>query len=157
MIQFNTVLDLANASQWHLAYEEYKVEPQIFPRKYPHIEGFLLPITFDKYVLACSVSTHIYENSWYTGGWLTQRLALQGTDFGRADSSKFRLPLNRTILLVLPNVSPQYQLYFDPAPWLIDMTLRIWEFTGAIATKEEELLETVKVDLLRIEAKINAQ
>lgn len=155
MIQFNTVLDLANAAQWHLAYEQYKIEQQLFPPRYPKIDGYLLPITFDRYVLACSVTTELYKDNWFTGGWLTQRLDLAGTDFGRADSSKFRLPLNRTTLLVLPNVSPQYQLWFDPAPWLIDMTLRVWEFTGAIATKEEELLDVVRVDLARIEAKIN--
>lgn len=153
-MDFNISLDLSNAAQWQLAFEQYKLEETVFPKTFPKIPGYLLPITFDRYVIACSVTTELYQSGWFTGGWITQRVELPGTEFGRVDSFKARIPLNRTVLITLPSVSQQFQLWFDPAGWLIDFTLRVWEFNGPIGTKEQELLDVIRVDLLRIETKI---
>lgn len=152
---FDVVADLSNPAKWHLVYEQYRIEQPPFPPRFPRIEGFLLPFTFERYVFACSVSTEKYKDTWFTGGWFTQRVEASGTDFGRFEAQRIRVPLNRTQLMVLPKVAPQYQLYFDPGGWLIDFTLRIWEYTGEETSREEDLLQAVRVDLARVEFKVD--
>ena len=155
MIEFNTVANFSDSALWALAYEEVRIEPQVFPRRFPAIDPWVIPITFDSYVFAVAATTNLYQDNWYTAGYLSQNLAFPGTGFTIASGQTFKIPLNRTVLLVYPKVSSEFELRFSPCGWIIDITLRIWNFNGPIITREEELLDVIRVDLARVEAKVD--
>ena len=155
MIEFNTVANFSDSTLWNLAYEEIRIEEQTFPRRFPAIDPWVVPITFDSHVFAVSASTALYKDSWYTAGYLSQTLEFSGVGFTLASGATFRVPLNRTVLLIYPKLTDEFQLRFSPCGWIIDITLRIWNFNGPIITREEELLDVIRVDLARIEAKID--
>ncbi|MGF1481256.1 MAG: hypothetical protein ACFB4I_17530 [Cyanophyceae cyanobacterium] len=132
MSLYQVEADYSYSNNWTLIRESYHQEQiPIFPPKSPRISGFWISGTHTQIVWAAQIETEKYKDSWHTGGWLSQRIDVPGV-FNSGRTAKVQIPLNEVYLFTLPSVNQEYRLYFAPAPWLIDMTFRLWKFTGEV-------------------------
>ncbi len=126
-----------------------------------------LQLLFSQHVLAINVYSRDVKPRWRTGGYLTQTYS--GVSFEDSpisdspasptygvDAANKRIGLNTVEFLNMPRLARDFYLWFDPVPWLLSLSLSIWEYQG-IETPDriEELIETVKVDIARVEVKID--
>lgn len=163
-------LELTGPNRWtRVYYQRHEGNPDNRKVRGPYVEPFEIPFVLDNRVLAvtCNASVNEIRPTWRTGGWLTQvysGLDLMGageiTTIGSSptvavDAEKVRISLNTVQLVVLPLLAPQFYLFFDPVPWLKNLTFGLWEFTGAERDTILEQIEASRVDLARVEFKIN--
>jgi len=92
-----------------------------------------------------------FKTHWYRAGWLSQTVALNGKS---TDTAKALIALNQTHLIEFPTHNSGYQLRFEAVRWVPELTLMIWEYTGPEQDSTEELLQTLKVDIARLEYRI---
>jgi hypothetical protein len=149
------VLDLLGFN-WQLLYQDSRV------RDAGRIEAFTLPIVFHSTILAVGTSSMSAQPNWYRGGWLVRRMNLPGVGVGIPSRDQFNLeadnrliPVNRTVLVHYPRDLPDFHLRFQPVSWLRDISIAVWEYTGPISDSTDDLVETLKVDIARVEAKID--
>ncbi|BAU09700.1 hypothetical protein LEP3755_01730 [Leptolyngbya sp. NIES-3755] len=132
----------------------------------PMIEMIELPITIASRVLIVSAVHIAAKPSWRVAGTLFQEVAGVGVNaaatygFGPAgtavvDVSRRTILLNSTELHIFPKLATEHRYRFEAVRWLPDVTLGVWEYIGPETDTTEELLQTVKVDLVRVENKIN--
>lgn len=154
------IYDLNNSQNWQFAYSEQKTAQQTHNGYYFPIPEFQLPTLFESPVLLVEVDCPEAKPWWWLGG--TARLSIDGP--GVVADEVFlirrRLPVNRPAIIQFPQVLPQYNLSVSIVPWLRQVTLSVYEFVGPIADSTEQLLiertDVLRVDLARIEAKLNA-
>ena len=162
-----TSLDLSGSGKWQrLYYNSYQENPDNRKIRAPLIDPFEFPLTFDNHVLAFTTASSAVRPTWRTAGYLVQTYpgVVLGPDTdiwtvnsptSGVDAANVRISLNAVQLLVFPRIAGQYYLWFDPVPWLSKLTIGIWEFVGEQSDDLFERLETIKVDLLRVEAKVD--
>lgn len=124
------------------------------------IPAFQIPIQFESPILAIVAESQEALSHWRLGCRVRQMFnadiaALEVTGTQRA------VLLNRGPTLIhFPRYAQQYRLEVSVPRWHKEMSLTIWEYIGPITdTIEQTVLEQsdlVRVDLLRIEAKIDA-
>jgi hypothetical protein len=161
-------IDFSGAGKWRRVYfTVFKGNPENRKIRAPLIEPFELPLLFDKQILAISATCLEAKPRWRTAGYLKQ--VYSGISFEESevmwsvnsptagvDAASQRIGLNTLELVRFPPLVNQFYLWFDPVHWLPKLTLAIWEFQGVETDNYLEALETVKVDLARIEFKIDA-
>jgi hypothetical protein len=158
--------ELSGSNKWErIYYQQHQGNSENKKIRAPLIEPFELPILFDRYVLAVQTFCSAAKPSWRSAGHLTQvfgNLNLEntspigGSPGTAVDAATFWIRLNTTQLIVFPKLSPDYYLWFDPAPWLPSLAFGVWQFVGESHDEVVELIETVKVDVLRVESKLDA-
>ena len=164
-------LELTGSNKWQrLYYQRHEGNPENRKVRGPYVEPFEIPFVLQKRILAvtCTASPNEIRASWHTGGWLTQ--VYSGIDLMGAgdvipaagssptiavDGPKKRIGLNTVELVIFPLLAPQFYLFFEPVRWLKNLTFGLWEFTGAEHDSILEQIEASRVDLARIEFKIN--
>lgn len=150
------VADLGNPNKFEVVYQDYKESPvPAFPRQDVWIEPWEFPILFDRFIYVIWAQTYRKKDNWYRAGYLYQQIANSITPEGVIEAQKFWVPLDRPTLLVFPKVAPQFQMKFAPAPWLLDIIVSLYEYRGEETTREEDLIQAVRVDLARIEFKVD--
>lgn len=133
----------------------------------PLIEMIELPVTIESRIVITSAVYIAAKPSWRVAGTLFQEVGGVGINaaitygFGPAgtavvDVSRRTILLNSTELHIFPKLATEHRYRFEPVRWLPEVTLGVWEYTGPETDTTEELLQTVKVDLVRIESKLNA-
>lgn len=158
-------IDFTGQGKWQRVYFALKEgNPDNRRIKAPLIEPFELPLLFERHILAISAVCYEARPRWRTAGWLNQvytGVNLEGNVFtvgsptSGVDANSQRIKLNNIQLIVFPQLASNYYLWFDPVHWLPKLSLAVWEFTGESSEPIAELIETLKVDVLRVESKVD--
>lgn len=150
--------DLQNDSNWIQSYQEEKNVIYDAAGGYTALPAFEIPISFDKKILAIRTNSAGAKFTWRFSGVLSQRLQLGGgfTPLPVASSWERRLRINRSQLLLLPLYTSNYELLFEPYPWIKNISLTIWEYIGIINDPTEDLINEIRSnELARIEERID--
>lgn len=161
-------IDFTGPNKWQRAYfQQFTGNPDNRKIKAGLINPFEIPLVFSQHVLAINAYSRESKPRWKTAGWLTQTYSGVSFEDGSisgtpttptmgVDAANKRVGLNTVELIIFPQLSSDFYLWFDPVPWLSSLTLSIWEYQGIVSPDRiEELVETVKIDLTRIEYKID--
>lgn len=161
-----TVYGLSGVNVWEqVYYQQHHGRAYNKKIKAPLVEPFEIPILFDRHVLAISAFYAAAPPRWRTAGYLTQTIgninldssSNVGAASGAIDASSVRIGLNTTQLVVFPKLSSNdYYLWFDPVPWLPNLTFGVWQFVGSMDDEAMTLIQTVKIDVLRLESKVDS-
>ncbi|WP_017656228.1 hypothetical protein [Fortiea contorta] len=121
------------SSNWRLIYQEYKQAQEVVEKGYKPLPSFEIPILFDRKILiAKTVSTIPLGKRWKWAGNLRafQAFPNGGVNAQKSEIAIFSLYLNRSKLILLPNVASNFELVLSDAFWLRDLQLTIYEFIG---------------------------
>lgn len=147
--------ELNNALNWSLAYQEYKEAVQVTPQGgYTPLPAFEVPITFTtKILIAKTVSNIPTGKRWKWAGNLRafQMFPNAGINSQKSEIANFSLNLNRSKLLVLPDLASGYELVLSDAFWLRDLQLTIYEFTGILSDSLYAMVGDIKTSVEAIE------
>ncbi|MCC3411058.1 MAG: hypothetical protein JGK24_08395 [Microcoleus sp. PH2017_29_MFU_D_A] len=91
------------------------------------IGRILIPGSFSQHIIRAYASSSVAKPRWWLGGTLTQVLN-NGSAQVDFEGSRWQVPLNRTTLISLPELTGEYRIKFEPAPWhkQIQLTLEIY-------------------------------
>lgn len=153
-------LDLTINRNWTQVYQTERYAVPLNERDYTPIPPIKTPILFETPYLLVRGQSNDAPSRWKTAGWAEQEFRVGGSGLGLSLSSfaggRLWVPLRKSQLLEFPAYGSDYALVFSTPWWLTHIRFEVWEYSGPVTSDVEELLQTIKVDLLRIEAKINA-
>ncbi|MEH2197806.1 hypothetical protein [Nostoc sp.] len=157
----NQVLELGNSANWDLFYSTtIQAVTSSNGESYTPIPTITVPTLLDSHIIATSVSCSNSKPTWYSGGFLNQRINLGLTVGGLPDSDavqKRKVYLNRLTLIIFPKLVDTYAVTFEVPEWFQDVTFTLFEYTGTETDSTENLVnQIINVDLPRIESKIDA-
>jgi hypothetical protein len=117
-------MPLDNASDWQLVYNGF--HPTVGENP---IEKILIPGVFTQHTIRAYTISLQAKPTWWLGGRLTQLLgsSTSGPDF---EASRWIVPLKRQTLIMLPALTSEYRLKFEPAHWHKEIALVIETYTG---------------------------
>lgn len=131
----------------------------------PEIDPIEIPFTIEGRLLAIGATYLEARPSWRFAGVMTQEvpvslddtLIFPGVGGGSTaiDTSSRRIPLNSTNLQVFPRYATEHRYRFEPYGWIPKLTLGIWEYIGPEVDSILEQIESLKVDIARVELKLN--
>lgn len=134
-------MDLSNASNWSLVYEETLTrQPGLFT----------MPILLSSNIVAIVVTTPSPKPTWFTGAWVNQLIPT-----GLIDSSTtWSIGSNRILLernvLVFPQSLSNYALQFSFPAYFPTVFLSVWEYTGTDTQSPTGELATVVSEIATI-------
>lgn len=153
----NPIVDLNSPDNWQLAYNETTVAGRLAGGYIPLIP-FDLPILFTSPLLLISAENIDAKPWWFLGCKLQQKV-LTAISPGEAIGRYAKVPINRPALFRFPMYSAQYSLRCEVPPWFDRMKISVWEYSGVIGDSTETLIQDnsdlIRIDLLRIETKVN--
>ncbi|WP_017314922.1 hypothetical protein [Mastigocladopsis repens] len=153
------VLQLTTQGNWSQIYDESReaVIATSAGGHYP-IPAFEVPFLFEKHILAVPCLSKSAKAHWRFAGNLIQRIQIgtggSASPLPPVDGARVYMRLNRTALVVFKNYTSTYELLLENAPWLKDLRVTVWEYRGPQSDTTEDLIQTLKIDLLRIESKL---
>lgn len=154
------LLDLQGQGVWAQVFDERREAVKATDTVYLPIPAFEIGFSLESHILAVRCLSQTAKAHWRFAGNLSQRFQI-GT--GGATSplpvvtaSRTALRLNRADLVRFPRLTDVYDLLFEPPYWLKDLRLTIWLYSGSESDTTEEFIEAARVDLIRIESKIDA-
>lgn len=155
----NLIVDLTNQANWLQVYDQSHEVTNRTSISYTPMPPIEIPFLFDRRILSVKTTSEAAKPYWKYAGLLTQRFRIgsggTNTLLPIADFSRRKLHLNRTELIIFPQYTENYELLLDPPYWFEDLRLTIWEYTGPEANSTDELVELTRIDVLRVEAKVN--
>lgn len=126
-----TLLDIQNGANWDLVYTDTKlVAPGNKPGTYIPIPSYKIPVLFTSNIIAVQLTSSNASPSWYLGARLQQVIQSAGVTSTEYWGKQYQAGLNRTNLLVLPALAPQYALHVSFPRWIQDIQIDIAEYTG---------------------------
>lgn len=162
-------IDFTGPNKWQRVYfQQFIGNPNNRKIKAGLIDPFEIPLLFSQHVLAINCFSRDVKPRWRTAGYLTQTYSGVSFEDGSTsttpatptfgvDAANERIGLNTIELLTLPRLAADFYLWFDPVPWLSSLTLSLWEYQGTeTPDRIEELIETVKIDIARLESKVDS-
>jgi hypothetical protein len=149
--------DLTAPDVWESLYDETKMVERPTPDTFISIPRISIPILLHGRVIVFGTSSANAKPNWRFAGTLTQRLEIPSLGSGLVDGFKQTVRINALSLLVLPNLTPDYRLDLDVFPWIQDISFSLWRYIGPEVDELVQLIETVKVDILRVESKLDYQ
>lgn len=148
--------DFLDSSKWLLTFQDTYTAQSASPNP-----GYI-PIVPPVPVQIESRVFRVYGNSpeasprWYRAGWFSLRI---GQFFTETEVLHGVVPLNRRKFYIAPAVSSTFLMYFTVPWWLRTVTLGVEEYIGQFDDSTEALIreqiDVTRVDLLRIEGKID--
>ncbi|MCY7272384.1 MAG: hypothetical protein LH702_01225 [Phormidesmis sp. CAN_BIN44] len=161
-------LSLSQTGNWRLIYYQLHVGDKANRNtKIPMIEVIELPITVASRILAVGASYLEAPPSWYVAGYFYQEvqgirlddtLIFPGVTGGSGavlDASKRRITLNTIELHIFNRLASEHSFRFEAMRWIPRITLGVWEYLGTETDSTEDLIQTLKVDLTRLEVKVD--
>lgn len=161
-------LNLSNAGSWRLIYSQLHVGDKDQRKiKAPMIDVIEIPVSIPGRILAVGASYIAAPPSWYTAGFFYQEVGgvsldnrllfpgLVGSPIAAVDASKRRITLNTIELHIFERLATEHYYRFEAMAWIPKLTLAVWEYIGTESDSTEDLLQTVRVDLARVEFKVN--
>lgn len=154
----NPIVDLNNPDNWEMAYNETTNAGRLNALEYFPIQPFDLPILFTSPLLFISVENIDAKPWWYLGCRLQQRISTALSP-GDVVGRYAKVPINRPALFRFPMYAAQYSLRAEIPPWFDRMKIAVWEYVGQVGDSTDALIEEstdlIRVDLLRIETKVD--
>jgi hypothetical protein len=147
--------DLTLPTHWEQVYNESKAAEAVLPGKFSPLKRIDIPILLHEAVIAIGCSSTTSPAHWRYAGELIQRHTISGVSSGLVDGQTTRCLLNNIKVVLMPLLTPDYRLSFDVPPWIQSIDLSVWRYTGPVADSTIDLLETLKVDIARIEYGLN--
>lgn len=154
------ILNLTPGSNWQKIYDETIVaEPTpVRPGWFP-IAPFVIPILVHSPYVALAASSNDAADSWRFGYNARAFISPAPIGPGFLESKSAAAYLDRAVLVKFRLDSPQYQLKIEIPYWHKSMSVAVWEYVGPVDDTTEKLVrdttDLIRVDLLRIEQKIN--
>lgn len=158
---------LSDAGNWRLVYLSTLTGDIEGWRRYriPAIDPIELPVTIPGRILTVGATYYEARPNWKSAGTLFQAvpaalddtLVFPGLTGGtpEIDTARRAIPLNTTALQVFPRFASEHRYRFEAQGWIPRITLGVWEYIGPEEDEIIEKLETIKVDLTRIEVKVD--
>lgn len=151
------VVQFQNVNHWDIVFNQaFIAQSGYLSGSYFPIPKQILPITLDKHILAVKLSSQDAKPSWVTGCWISQQIQNPATVIGNLTPQRRMCRLRETTLIDFTPYSGDYQLKLEVPMWIKDITIQIWQYIGPESDSTENLIQTVRTDLARIEAKIDA-
>lgn len=151
------ILNLQAAENWQLAYNETVVAGQFSGGYFP-IRPFDLPTLFESPILLVQAE-YLDAKPWWFLGCRLYQLVNTGVSTGAATGRFARVPVNRPALVRFPRYAAQYGLRVEVPPWFDRLKLSVFEYVGTLTDSTEALIQEqsdlIRVDLVRIETKLN--
>lgn len=141
------VLNLQSQGSWVQVYNESRAASVVVDSSFTPIPAIELGFLFIAHILAVRCLSNSAKPNWRFGGILSQRFQL-GTGGAASplpvvNASSRTVRLNFGALVQFQHLTTNYQLVFEPAHWLKDVQLTVWEYRGRASDTTEE-----KIDLL---------
>lgn len=152
------ILNLIDPASWNQVYTESRTAVPATPQgAHIPIPAFEIPITMHSRVFVLKAVSTNTKPRWRFAGNLKPRVAapIAGINSPPVEIASLYVQLNRTKLIVLPAFLTDYNLVLETAPWLKDLSITIWEYVGTIQDTTEELIGIARIDILRVESKID--
>lgn len=152
------ILNLLDPASWNQVYTESRTAVQATPLgAHIPIPAFEIPIVMHSRVFVIKTTCVQTKPRWRFAGNLKPRIAapIAGIVSPPVEIASLYIQLNRTKLIVLPSFVTDYNLVLETPTWLKDLSITIWEYVGAIEDTTEELIGVTRVDILRVESKID--
>jgi hypothetical protein len=105
-------------------------------------------LEFTSNVIAALIDNSEALDTWYSAGWISQRINLP---FGPSTTSSInsqRLRLRQKQLLIFPKLTPTYKISVQFPRWFTQASVTIWEYTGVQS-------EGVENQLVEIQSKLD--
>lgn len=156
-------VDLRGPGKWELIYSSKLVPPP----GGKSIDPVDLPFVAESRFLIIGATCISAKKTWNQAGYLTQVLDQIAVDdrivypglisppANIADADCKLIPLNALKLVEFSSFSPQFRLHFRILPWIKSLSLAVWQFTGTESDTILEQVELARVDLLRVESKVD--
>lgn len=163
----NLTIDLSGVGSWELSYSEsFQGTPSNYRKrpKVPCIAPIEIPFLFDARIFLVGASN--LQKTWFRAGYLYYEVEgikvddrVVFTDFPSASSTAadaFRqlIPLNSLDIVIVPRLSEQIRLRFEPVPWLESVRLAIWEYKGQESNSTDDLIESLRAQVATIEFRL---
>ncbi len=161
-------LGLSTAGNWRLVYYQQHVgDPANRRVRAPMIDIIELPVTIPGRILAVGASYLDASPSWYTAGFFYQEvrgatlddtLVFPGVTGGSGavlDACKKRIILNTIELHIFERLASEHSFRFEAMAWIPRIILGVWEYIGEESNSTEDLIQATRIDLARIEFKVN--
>jgi hypothetical protein len=154
-------LNLEPAVSWAAPYQVLKqANPYGSSGLFFPIPTFQIPIQFESPILAISAENQDALSHWRLGVRVRQLFTADIAPL-EVTSNQQAVLLNRgPSLIQFPNHAQQYRLEVEVPRWHKEISLSIWEYIGPVVDSTELLLtettDLIRIDLLRIESKIDA-
>ena len=141
------VLNLQSQGSWVQVYNEVRTSQVMTDRSSTPIPAFELGFLFESHILAVRCSSDSAKPNWRFAGILNQRFQL-GTGGAASplpvvNASSRTIRLNRSALVQFQHLTSNYQLVFEPAHWLKDVQLTVWEYRGPVTDTTLEKIDLV--------------
>jgi len=164
-----TTWNFQQVGNWRLVYYQQLVgDPANQRSRTPLIDPVEIPVTLASRALAVGATYLQAPPTWNVAGYLYQELDQISLDdslvfpdlaTGGAtalDTNSRRVLLNNLQLYIFPKLATEHRYRFEAMRWIPRLTLAIWEYIGAESDSETEFFETIRADLVRIEAKVDS-
>lgn len=146
---------------WELVYNVRKdvVQQPSYLRGYLPIAPFEVPVILSSPLIAATAQSTDARATWYVGCRVKPRYRL-GEIPPDSTGPQAVVPLNRDpVLIRFPRWKDEYVLICEVPHWIISLNLYIWQYTGNLDSTDEALTreqtDLIRVDLARLEAKVN--
>ncbi|MGI0494227.1 hypothetical protein ACN4EG_20775 [Alkalinema pantanalense CENA528] len=161
------IVRLSDAGNWRLMFLQTFQGDINSWRNYriPAIDIIEIPFTIAGRILTIGATYIEARPTWRTAGTMVQEVAatlddtlvFPGISGGSTaiDTARRNIPLNTTALQIFPRYASEHRYRFEPNGWIPRLTLGIWEYIGTEGDEIADQLESIKVDLTRIEVKVD--
>jgi len=153
------VVAFTTEGNWTAVYNESRAAVEVMPNTFTPIPAFEIGFLFTEHILAIRAFSNSAKPTWKYAGSIYQRLQLGAggalSNLPEVDLSNRGVYLRRTILLDFPRYTAEFGLVFVPPPWMRNLQLTLWQYSGIDSDNVFELLQTAKADLVRIESKVD--
>lgn len=154
------LVDLDSAQLWEQRYVTHRFgAARPTGRGFVPLPPFKIPLLIESPIIAVRATSEEAGGSWKLGAWCDRVIPTSSQVIAIAQISAERNPLGlgkTTLLDFSQNPVDSYQLQIEPPYWMPDLRIEVWEYVGAIGDTLADDLDVARVDLVRIEAKLDA-
>jgi len=115
-------MTLDNESNWQAVYNGFHSATSE-----SSISKIVIPGTFTQHIIRIYATSKVAKPHWWLAGTLLHLLGSSQPDF---EGSRWRVPLNRIILIRLPELTTSYRLKFEVPRWHKEIALVVEAYTG---------------------------
>ncbi|MEH2357540.1 hypothetical protein [Nostoc sp.] len=160
--------DIRAVGAWELFYyQKLSGNPQNRRIKAPIIDPVELPFITDKHILLVGALSSKAKPTWLRAGYLYQQIGgihiddtviyegLGSVPSTETDFNRSLVKLNSIDLIRFTQITNDYRLRFEAMPWIEEVTLGVWVYTGTVSDSTEETLGAIRAKLETLEFKID--
>lgn len=139
------VLDLENVENWQPRLAQFFASSpnNSLPEYAPNFD-------FNSNIIAVLVDNSEALDSWYSAGWINQKINLPFGPTVASSVNNTRLRLRQKQLLIFPKLVPTYKISVRFPKWFTQASITVWEYTGPQSDSTDTQLTEIqgKLDTL---------